>query len=193
MTCLGSCWVLFTPVPIFISTVPATTFSLPDFTLQWHLLWTIMAQTGRVQQAGAWLLHRMLANTFFKSATACVVPVGHQVQTTLPVSFPFLSPSSSSPSPLHSCRLQANPPVPRHKNRPAPVVNRTLFFLGQAIGRGYYAVRRAILEPGAMDGVGSNNTLIVDMCNGHGVNGTQPVCGSSEAQSLLNPHAVTFP
>ena len=27
---------------------------------------------------------------FFKSAKACVVPVGHQVQTILPVSFPFL-------------------------------------------------------------------------------------------------------
>ena len=68
-----------------------------------------------------------------------------------------------------------------------------MFFLGQAIGPGYYAVRRAILKPRAMDGVGSNNFLIADKCNGHGVNGTLPVCGSPEAQSLHNPDAVTFP
>jgi len=62
-----------------------------------------------------------------KSNAACVVPVGHQ---------------ASSPADNAGAGPRTG------------AINHTLFFVGRAVGPKYYSACRAILEPGAMNGIG---------------------------------------
>ena len=73
---------------------------------------------------------------------------------------------------------------------PPTQIDRTLFFLGQAAGAGFYHARAMALQDKVFDGVGENNYLVASEC-GHGENqkgaDTFPVCGSPDADKLSSP------
>ena len=79
------------------------------------------------------------------------------------------------------------------EHRAPPKITSTLFFMGQAVGKGYYAARRAVLDPVVMEGIGENNQLLATQCNGINKSGTMisdtfPMCGSPAAAGLANPN-----
>jgi len=98
------------------------------------------------------------------AAGSCLVPVGHQAQP---------------------------PPPPPPVKEAATSITHTLFFLGQAVGTGFYRTRRALFAPGALRDAGRDNYVVATQCKGHGQKDEPfPECGSAAAKLLKStgPH-----